>query len=117
MSPEEIQEGKGLYEGSVTKIKVNTYERNIEARKKCIAHYGTSCSVCRFDFSQVFGDLGEGFIHVHHLRPLSEIKEEYQVDPINDLRPICPNCHAMIHRKSPPLTIEELQRILRKGKN
>ena len=100
------------YEGSVTKIKVNTYERGVHASKNA-AHYGTNCCVCSFYFSQVFGDLGEDFIHVHHLRPLSEIKEEYQVDPINDLRPICPNCYAMIHRKSPPLTIQELQDTLR----
>jgi len=104
-------------EGNIQEVLCNQYERDPQARKKCVAYYGTKCCVCSFDFSQVFGDLGEGFIHVHHLRPLSEIKEEYQVDPINDLRPICPNCHAMIHRKSPPFTIEELQDILRQCKN
>ena len=71
-----------------------------------------SCSVCNFNFGQVFGKLGEGFIHVHHLRPISEIGEEYVVDPIEDLRPVCPNCHAMIHRRSPPLSIQEIKNLL-----
>ncbi|MDJ0530571.1 MAG: HNH endonuclease, partial [Microcystis sp. M53600_WE12] len=70
------------------------------------------CFVCGFDFSKVYGELGDGFIHVHHLRPLSEIKQQYRVDPINDLRPVCPNCHAMIHRRTPPLSIKELQEVL-----
>jgi len=67
------------------------------ARQQCIEHYGSRCSVCDFDFEQVFGERGRGFIHVHHLKPLSEIQDEYEIDPIQDLRPICPNCHAMIH--------------------
>ena len=62
-----------------------------------------------FNFGKVFGELGEGFIHIHHLRPLSEIGEEYKVNPVEDLRPVCPNCHAMIHRRSPPLSIEEVK--------
>ncbi|WP_371416419.1 HNH endonuclease [Dolichospermum sp. UHCC 0299] len=77
--------------------------------KKCISHYGTSCFVCGFNFGKIFGELGEGFIHVHHLKPLSQIGTEYEVDPVKDLRPVCPNCHAMIHRKSPPLSIDEIK--------
>jgi 5-methylcytosine-specific restriction protein A len=112
LSPEEIPENNTHYEGAVQQVTVNAYERNAKARKDCVEHYGASCFVCGFDFGKVFGKLGDGFIHVHHLRPLSEIKEEYQVDPIDDLRPICPNCHAMIHRRSPPLSIEQIQAIL-----
>ncbi len=41
--------------------------------------------------------------------PLSEIGQEYKVDPINDLRPVCPNCHTMLHKQNPPLAIEELK--------
>jgi predicted HNH restriction endonuclease len=75
--------------------------------------YLFSTTVCSFDFGKVFGELGDGFIHVHHLQPLSEIKQEYQVAPISDLRPVCPNCHAMIHRRSPPLSIEEIELLLK----
>lgn len=110
--PEEVAETTPLFEGVVCRVSVNAYERNPQARHKCIAHWGTSCFVCGFNFGEVFGELGEGFIHVHHLRPLSEIAEEYEVDPVKDLCPVCPNCHAMIHRRSPPLSVEEVKVLL-----
>jgi 5-methylcytosine-specific restriction protein A len=43
---------------------------------------------------------------------LSEINEDYYVDPENNLRPICPNCHAMLHRKHPALKIDEVMNII-----
>ena len=72
----------------------------------------SKCIVCRFDFAERYSSLGERYIQVHHRVPLGEIKEEYRLDPIRDLIPICPNCHAMIHRTQPALTIEELQKHL-----
>ena len=57
-----------------------------------------------------------GLIHVHHCKPLSEIQEGYEVDPIKHLIPICPNCHAVIHRRKPPYTIEEVKGFLKKAK-
>ena len=110
--PDEVSEAEVFREGSVCKVSVNAYERSPQARQKCIDYYGTSCFVCGFSFSKVFGELGEGFIHVHHLCPISEIAEEYEVDPVRDLRPVCPNCHAMIHRRSPPLSIGEIASLL-----
>jgi 5-methylcytosine-specific restriction enzyme A len=107
--PDEIPVSEVLREGAVCKVSVNAYERNPVVRHQCIEHYGTSCYICGFNFGKIFGKLGEGFIHVHHLRPLSEIREEYEVNPVEDLRPVCPNCHAMIHRRSPPLSIEEVK--------
>ncbi len=100
---------KRLIEGAVKSIMVNAYERNPVARKKCIDHYGTKCCVCDFDFEKIYGSLGREFTHVHHLKQLSEIKEEYIVNPIEDLRPVCPNCHAMLHRSGALLSIEELK--------
>ncbi|MBK7873847.1 MAG: HNH endonuclease [Saprospiraceae bacterium] len=97
-------------------VVVDRYERHPKARAKCIEYWKCTCSVCEFDFEKVFGDLGKGFIHVHHLTPLSEIGKEYEVDPIKDLRPICPNCHAMIHRENPPLTIEQLKLVINKNR-
>ena len=107
--PEELLEGEPFSEGAVTKAFVNVYERNPAARSKCINHYGCKCFVCQFDFEERYGEIGHAFIHVHHLVEISTIKGEYLVDPINDLRPICPNCHAMIHRKKPALSIEQLK--------
>ncbi|MGB7520694.1 MAG: HNH endonuclease, partial [Spirulinaceae cyanobacterium] len=111
--PDEIDSTEIFREGCVRQVLVNTYERDPQARQKCIDYYGSSCSVCNFDFGKAFGKLGKGFIHVHHLRPISEIAEEYEIDPIEDLRPVCPNCHAMIHRHSPPFSIEEMRILLK----
>lgn len=110
--PEEVVDATNLYEGATKSIKVNTYERNPIARQICIEHYGLDCSVCGFNFGKKYGELGKDYIHVHHLKALHEIGSEYQVDPIKDLRPICPNCHSMIHRHQPPLSIDELKKLI-----
>lgn len=115
--PDEVDLTQEFREGAATEILVNSYERDLKARQKCIDYYGSSCSVCNFNFSRVFGQLGEGFIHVHHLRPISEIGKEYIVEPIEDLRPVCPNCHAMIHRRSPPLSIQEMKNLIQSPEN
>ena len=109
---DEVPEAEQFSEGAVTKTFVNVYERNPVARTKCINYYGYKCFVCNFDFEGCYGEIGRSFIHVHHLLELSNIKGEYVVDPINDLRPVCPNCHAMIHRKKPALSIEQLREYL-----
>jgi len=110
--PEEVDDMADIYEGAVRRISVNAYERSAEARQKCLAHWGTSCSVCGFDFATTYGEAGRGFIHVHHLRELAGVGQEYQVDPIRDLRPVCPNCHAVIHRRRPAYTVEEVQQLM-----
>lgn len=109
---EDVIVSDDFMEGDVRQITVNSYGRSSTARKKCIEHYGTTCIICGFNFEKTYGPLGEGYIQVHHLEPLSEIQRTYQVDPINDLRPVCPNCHAIIHRKNPPLTIEQVRDLL-----
>ena len=110
--PDQVLNSVGLFEGTLTKVFVNVYERNAEARRQCIAHYEPKCAVCKFVFHDRYGKIGEGFIHVHHLVPLSTITESYRINPITDLRPVCPNCHAMIHAKSPPYSIEEMREIV-----
>ncbi|NEU83786.1 DUF3427 domain-containing protein [Nostoc sp. UIC 10630] len=111
--PEEVIETEKYFEGSIKQIAVNVYERNPDARQKCIKHYGVICQVCGFSFEGVYGVIGEGYIHIHHLKPLSEIGKEYEIEPKKDLRPVCANCHAMIHRKKPAYTIDELKSIIR----
>ncbi|HUY33445.1 MAG TPA: HNH endonuclease [Pirellulales bacterium] len=96
--PEEISATTALVEGAFCRVTVNAYERNPEARRRCLEHYGSNCIICGFNFGAVYGEVAEGYIHVHHLRPLSEIGGEYVVDPVEDLRPVCPNCHAVLHR-------------------
>lgn len=100
------------YEGKVTEVKHNTYERNPFARRKCLEYYGYKCKICNFDFEKTYGNVGYKFIHVHHITPISNIGKEILVDPIKDLIPICPNCHAMVHRSNPPISIEEMKEIV-----
>jgi len=111
--PEEVPDTEGLYEGAVRRALVNAYERNPKARRKCLAHYGYRCVVCGCSLEEIYGKAGQGIIRVHHLRELSDIRMEYQVDPIRDLRPVCPNCHAIIHSRKPAYSIEEVQGFLR----
>jgi 5-methylcytosine-specific restriction protein A len=84
-------------------IALNAYERDLHARHACIEHYrkeaggNVICWVCNFDFGEIYDPRMAGKIHVHHRKLLSEIKGEYHVDPINDLIPVCPNCHYALH--------------------
>ncbi|MDB4793220.1 HNH endonuclease [bacterium] len=110
--PERVLQAETLVEGAKFQLTVNAYERNPQARNKCLEHYGCFCQGCRFDFAETYGEIGYNYIHVHHLIPLSEIGHEYVVDPINDLIPVCPNCHAMIHRAKPMLTMKQLRNCL-----
>lgn len=112
--PEEIAPTTALVEGAVCRVLVNAYERNREARRRCIERYGPSCCICGFNFGDVYGDVVEGCIQVHHLRPLSEVGGEYIVDPVADLRPVCPNCHAVLHSRRPAYSIEDIQAFLSK---
>lgn len=99
-------------EGEVHEVVQNRYERNREARGKCIETKGCKCAVCGMDFEEKYGEIGRGFIHVHHLIPISSIGKDYVIDPVNHLVPVCPNCHNMLHRKDPPMTPEELKKII-----
>jgi 5-methylcytosine-specific restriction protein A len=101
-----------LFEGIKRTITVNSYERNSKARELCVKHWKAICAVCDFDFEKTYGEIGNGFIHVHHMIPVSQVGKTYQVDPINDLRPVCPNCHSMLHRQEPPLAIDQLKYII-----
>jgi len=103
--------GDILYEGAKMKITVNSFERNEAARKKCLMIYGYSCSICKIDFEKTYGNIGKEFIHVHHLREISDIGKEYVINPQYDLIPICPNCHSMIHQRKPCFTINEMREI------
>jgi 5-methylcytosine-specific restriction protein A len=110
--PDEV--AASIFEGAKRTVQVNAFERSTEARQQCIDFYGYSCSVCNFNFLDHYGERGRHFIHVHHIVPLSSINQVYEVDPIADLRPVCPNCHAMLHRTTPPCSIEELKKIITK---
>ncbi|CAC9550917.1 HNH endonuclease [uncultured Gammaproteobacteria bacterium] len=106
--PDEI-EGTNYYEGAKKQVFVNIYERNEKARQVCIENFGYKCIICEFDFEKKYGEIGKNFIHVHHIKPLSEIDKEYKISPIEDLKPVCPNCHAMLHSKTPAFSINDIK--------
>lgn len=109
---EELGIEEQLVEGASYTVQVSAFERNPVARQKCIAHYGSNCTVCGFNFGAAYGVSADGYAHVHHLKPLASIGEEYIIDPIKDLRPVCANCHAVIHLRQPPYSIEEMKGML-----
>ncbi|HEM7186449.1 TPA: HNH endonuclease [Providencia rettgeri] len=115
--PDELTNSNEYVEGAKKQIIVNSYERDREARNKAIEIHGISCRVCGMNFESVYGEIGIGFIHIHHLKPLYTIDEEYSVNPELDLVPVCPNCHAMLHRNKEMLSIEELKNLIQKNKN
>jgi predicted HNH restriction endonuclease len=114
---DEVPNDPTFPEGSKKTVTINQYERNPKARSACIRNFGAVCYVCGFNFGKTYGHIAEGFIHVHHLSALSAVGEEYQVNPITDLRPVCPNCHAVIHMQDPPYSIEQVKMMLRNEKS
>jgi 5-methylcytosine-specific restriction protein A len=110
--PDELPPTETYREGTSKQILVNAYERNPAARRKCLEHFGYTCQACEFSFEEFYGSIAKEFIHVHHLIDLASIGHDYEVHPINDLRPVCPNCHAILHKTKPPMSIEMLRTII-----
>lgn len=115
IDPTELTNDNNIYEGAKKTIIVNHYERNSTARQKCIDANGCRCIVCGMDFESMYGNLGRGFIHVHHVVPIATIGKNYKIDPVKDLVPVCPNCHAMLHHSidGHVLSVEELKQIIK----
>jgi 5-methylcytosine-specific restriction protein A len=107
--PETLSERREYFEGAVRQVLVNVFERDPIARDACLKRHGFRCAVCNMSFKERYGDIGEGFIHVHHKKPLAACRAAYRIDPVKDLVPVCPNCHAMLHTSDPPLYVEELR--------
>lgn len=118
--PEEIdaEDAQTLKEGAKKQITVNAYERNNVARNRCINHYKKinngvlKCEICGFDFASVYGEEFADKIHIHHVVEISTVGEEYEVDAIKDLLPVCPNCHMIAHSRKPAYTPDEIRKML-----
>ena len=74
-----------------------------------------SCEVCKFDFEKVYGERGYGFIECHHTKPLSELSPEGATTKLADLSLVCSNCHRMIHKSKPWLSMDQLRELLQQG--
>ena len=86
-------------------------ERNSRAGAAAKRVLGYVCQGCAFDFGRIYGQRGEGFIEAHHLTPLYTLEEGETVamDPKKDFAVLCSNCHRMVHRHKPMLTIDQLR--------
>lgn len=121
-SEEEIKEGNFEVEifgkeGKKVVYFTNRYERNSKLRKEAIRLHGLTCSCCKMNFREKYGEWGEGFIEIHHVKPLSALDKEEIVHADTDLVPVCSNCHRMIHRKKGiVLSIEDLKSIINEKK-
>ena len=102
----------GYPEGTFKTVQTNRYERDRRNRAAAIAIHGTDCKGCGLQMDERYGSVAAGLIEVHHITPVSELGEAYLLDPVKDLVPLCPNCHAVVHRRSPPLAIGELQELI-----
>jgi 5-methylcytosine-specific restriction protein A len=103
-----------LLEGNKVESITSRYERNPYARQKCLQKHGYNCSICGFNFEQHYGTIGKDYIHVHHINPLNEVQKAHLLNPETDLIPVCPNCHSMLHRVRPALTIDEIKNAYKK---
>lgn len=114
ISESELRE---LHEGRRRRSFSSAVERNATARRLCLEHYGPTCVVCGMNFEEVFGEEFSGIIDIHHLNPISQKSGDHLVDPIEDMVPLCPNCHRMIHRKKDGVySPDELRRLV-EGRN
>jgi len=108
-------------EGGSTKSTKESYRRNHEARTKCLDFYFKhnehyTCQICDFDFEEKYGEIGKHVIEVHHIESHAQKSKKrgvHEIDPRTDLIPVCPNCHKIIHRKEPPLEIDEVRNLIK----
>jgi len=105
----ETPEVAGLPEGAKICVEVNRYERDRRNRTAALAIHGYVCKACNTDMARRYGEAAIGLIEVHHVTPISEVGAGYVIDPRNDLVPLCPNCHSVAHRRSPPFSVAELR--------
>ena len=114
--PDLLNESITEYEGAKKTITVNKYERSSKARENAIYFHGLTCTICNLNFQDKYGEIGKDFIHIHHITPIHEIGENYKINYKNDLVPVCPNCHSMLHRKINGIepSIAELRSMIKK---
>ena len=99
----------GDEEGAVYSAIVKKYERSRYNRALCLKYYGFMCRGCGDKLAEKYGPIGSDVIHVHHIFPVSQMGGSYQLNPIKDLIPLCPNCHTIVHRKTPVLDLNSLK--------
>lgn len=108
---------QGEVEGETSISTTTRYERSRINRARCLAHHGTKCFACGFDFGEAYGSFANGYIEVHHIVPVSQMDSAMRIDPIHDLVPLCPNCHAAVHMTNPPIHPETLRDLIKSNRS
>ncbi len=113
-----INDDAKYVEGQLKEHLVTSRERDPKARKKCIEKYGYICQVCGVNLERLYGPVAKNYIHVHHIHFISDTDGEHTINPEEDLITVCPNCHAMLHRKMNRnyLSVDELKDEIKKAK-
>lgn len=106
----------GLPEGALSRIEVNRYERDRRNRAAALAIHGWTCRGCDVVLTTLYGEAAIDFIEVHHVTPVSKLGANYRIDPRTDLIPLCPNCHGVAHRKTPPYSVSEIREMIARTK-
>ena len=114
---EPIKKSTPEQEGRHVKREQEVYVRSASAREKCKRHYECTCQACGLKMEDIYGEIGKGFIEVHHLVPIHLFDDTHEIDPINDLITLCPNCHAMIHKLEDPGDISALKGLIATMRN
>lgn len=113
-----VDDGEESEEGRILTRTHHSRERDpkLVARKKqrALQEFGTlACEVCGFDFSEVYGERGDGYMECHHTKPVSELLAG-EATRVRDLALVCANCHKMIHRRRPWIGVDELRTLLKR---
>ncbi|WP_288929379.1 hypothetical protein [uncultured Maritimibacter sp.] len=100
-------------EGGKQQKLVTRYERDNRARRACLRAHGFDCATCGANLMEIYGEVARDFIHVHHLTRLSDMGDDYRVNPKRDMRPLCPNCHSIAHLRVPPFSLAQIREFLK----
>jgi predicted HNH restriction endonuclease len=104
-------------EGERQKRETTFFKRNPKLRREAIRRHGAICIVCKFNFEKRYGEAGKGYIEIHHLNPLAERLDAASGEPIRtnaeDVVPLCANCHRVVHRTRPSMTLDALVSTIR----
>ena len=103
----------GYPEGALKTVRTNRYERDRRNRSAALAIHGTACKGCGLEMGARYGPVATGLVDIHHVTPVSQLGAGYVIDPVRDLVPLCPNCHAVAHRRDPVLTASEIELLLK----
>lgn len=99
-------------EGDGERVTVNRLKRSAAIRDAYVQRHGFDCKACGVSLSDIYGDVANELVEVHHLRPLAEREGVSEATDLAGLVGLCPNCHRVAHRRDPAYTVQEIREFL-----